>query len=64
MSTFRYQFDIDSLIQEVILVSSCYDVYVYIYNIYIYINIKKTTSNNTKSFVHILVNFFFSCTLK
>ena len=29
---------------------------------YIYIDIKKTTSNNTKAFVHILVNYF-SCVL-
>ena len=28
-----------------------------------YIDIKKTASNNTKAFVHILVNFF-SCVLK
>ena len=29
---------------------------------YIYIDIKETTSNNTKAFVHILVNVF-SCVL-
>ena len=40
-----------------------YIIYKYIY-IYIYIlhRHQKTTSNNTKAFVHILVNFF-SCVL-
>ena len=42
--------------------------YMYVYIIYIihYIDIKKhkkTTSSNTKAFVHILVNFF-SCALR
>ena len=39
--------------------------YIYIF-IYLYIH-KKTTSNNTKPFVHILVNFFscaFTCSLE
>ena len=40
-----------------------YIVYIYIYiHTYIHTHIKKATSNNTKAFVHILVNFF-SCAL-
>ena len=42
-----------------------YMIYIYIYIyicIYIYTHTRKTTFNNTKAFVHILVNFF-SCAL-
>ena len=44
-----------------------HNIYIYIIYIYIYIYMyvcrhQKTTSDNTKAFVHILVNFF-SCVL-
>ena len=50
-------------IKYIYVYTICILIYIYIYIcIYIYTHTRKTTFNNTKAFVHILVNFF-SCAL-